>query len=50
MKTILKPARPRNPFAPAARARHAGAQRRSAGGIRQRAERALRAELARHDP
>jgi hypothetical protein len=47
MKPILKSPKPRNPFAPAARARHAGAHRRSAGGQRQRADRAWRAELAR---
>ncbi|MBI3154794.1 MAG: hypothetical protein HYZ20_05250 [Burkholderiales bacterium] len=50
MKPIPKTARPRNPFAAPARARHAGAHRRSAGAMRQRAERGLRAELARRDP
>jgi hypothetical protein len=50
MKPIPKTAVPRNPYAPAARATHAGAHRRSAGAERQHAERVLRAELARNAP
>jgi hypothetical protein len=50
MKPILKTARPRNPLALAARARHAGSHRRGAGAMRRRAERAWRAEMVRHAP
>lgn len=50
MKLILKTARPRNPFATAGRMRRAGAHRRSASACRQRAQRELRAELARSCP
>ncbi len=50
MKLILTPRKPRNPFASAARQRVAGAHRRSASGLRQRANRELRAELARPSP
>ncbi|MEP7282363.1 MAG: hypothetical protein ABI696_10320 [Rubrivivax sp.] len=50
MKLTLTPAKPRNPFATAARSRAAGAHRRSGSGQRQRAARELRAELARHSP
>lgn len=37
--------KPRNPLVSAALRRHAGVHRRSAGGLRQRAEQALRREL-----
>lgn len=47
MKLILKPAKPRNPWATAGRQRHAGAHRRSQGALRQRARRELRLALAR---
>jgi len=39
--------KPRNPLVAASRLRQAGAHRRSASGLRQRAQRALRTELAR---
>lgn len=42
--------RPRNPFVVAALQRKAGAHRRSRGGERQRAERALRREMHRSNP
>jgi hypothetical protein len=50
MKLILKTHKPRNPFATAGRLRLAGAHRRSASAQRQRAQRELRAELARPSP
>lgn len=50
MKLTLKTRKPRNPFAAAARSRMAGAHRRSASAIRQRAQRELRAELTRPSP
>lgn len=42
---ILKPLKPRNPLVVACRQRRAGAHRRMAGGIRQRANRSLQHEL-----
>ncbi len=50
MKLTLPMRKPRNPFVAAARLRPAGAHRRSASGLRQRAARELRAELARPSP
>lgn len=50
MKLTLSPMKPRNPFAVAARQRPAGPHRRCAAGLRQRAARELRAELARPSP
>ena len=46
MKQILNPCKPRHPFAMAAHRCKGGAHRRSASGLRQRAARELRAELA----
>ena len=46
MQTFNVPApKPRNPLVAACRRRHAGAHRRSAGGIRQRERLALKSEL-----
>lgn len=50
MKLILTAPKPRNPFAAAARRRVAGVHRRCPSGQRQRADRELRAELARPSP
>lgn len=50
MKLILTPPKPRNPFASAARLRHAGAHRRGSTSQRQRGARELRIELARASP
>ena len=47
MKQTLNPCKPRHPFALAAHRCRGGAHRRSASGLRQRAARELRAELAR---
>lgn len=49
MKLILKPAKPRNPWATAGRQRHAGVHRRSPGALRQRARRELQSALARQE-
>ena len=56
MKTlILKPLKPRNPLVSASRRRLAGVHRRSAGGLRQSQQQAVRHELRdldrqRHSP
>lgn len=50
MKLTLPALKPRNPIAMAGRLRPAGAHRRSASARRQRAQRELRAELARPSP
>lgn len=50
MKQTLNPCKPRHPFAMAAHRCKGGAHRRSASGLRQRAARELRAELARPSP
>lgn len=44
-RLIVKPLKPRNPFAVAGRARSAGAHRRSRGGQRVQAMHQLRQEL-----
>lgn len=50
MKPTLNPSKPRHPFALAAHRCKGGVHRRSASGMRQRAARELRAELARPSP
>ncbi|MCP5285961.1 MAG: hypothetical protein H6933_13820 [Burkholderiaceae bacterium] len=50
MKLTLIPRKPRHPFAIAAHRCKGGAHGRSASGLRQRAARELRAELARSSP
>lgn len=47
MKITVPATQPRNPFATAARARHAGAHRRGASGQRQQHQAQLREELRR---
>lgn len=46
MKLIVPSTKPRNPFAPAASRRRAGAHRAESGALRQQAQRRLRREIA----
>jgi hypothetical protein len=50
MKLILKTLKPRNPLVAASRRRRAGAHGKSAGALRQQAERGLRREIERLRP
>jgi hypothetical protein len=50
MKFIVKKSKPRNPFVVASLQRAAGSHRRTAGGLRQQAQRSLRQELAQREP
>jgi hypothetical protein len=50
MKFTVKKSKPRNPFVVASLQRAAGSHRRTAGGLRQQAQRSLRQELAQREP
>ena len=50
MKFNVKKSKPRNPFVVASLMRSAGGHRRTAGGLRQQAQRSLRRELAQGEP